>query len=124
MSYSNMMNSHLTYINDYIIQKTKSSVIDKPEAFGTEENVYKENINERSFKWIVSPENQNIDLNYYAQKIIKRMELLTGYKFYWRAAIHKDTDHKHLHICINGKDKNGKEIKEGTIGWCYGGFLE
>jgi hypothetical protein len=35
---------------------------------------------------------------------------MTGYKLYWRGAIHNDTAHRHVHLCINGKDKNGKKV--------------
>lgn len=24
---------------------------------------------------------------------------------------------------ISSKDRDGKEIKAGTVGWCYGGYL-
>lgn len=29
-----------------------------------------------------------------------------------------------VEVQADGKDKNGNEIKDGTVGWCYGGFLE
>ncbi len=29
-----------------------------------------------------------------------------------------------IEVLPNGKDKNGKEIPEGTKGWCFGGYLE
>ena len=29
-----------------------------------------------------------------------------------------------IEVLADGKDKDGKEIKAGTIGWCYGGYLE
>ena len=29
-----------------------------------------------------------------------------------------------VEIQSGSKDKDGKEIKAGTVGWCYGGYLE
>ena len=29
-----------------------------------------------------------------------------------------------VEVLSDAKDKDGKEIKTGTIGWCYGGYLE
>ena len=29
-----------------------------------------------------------------------------------------------VEVLTGAKDKNGKEIKSGTTGWCYGGYLE
>ena len=29
-----------------------------------------------------------------------------------------------VEVLSGAKDKDGKEIKSGTTGWCYGGYLE
>ncbi|MBO4638799.1 MAG: SH3 domain-containing protein [Treponema sp.] len=29
-----------------------------------------------------------------------------------------------VEVLAGAKDKDGKSIKAGTIGWCYGGYLE
>jgi hypothetical protein len=42
--------------------------------------------------------------------LVKRMEKITGYSFYWMAAVHTDTDHPHAHLLLNGTDKYGKEV--------------
>lgn len=49
-------------------------------------------------------------------KVLKlgKEEIIDGIKSCW----------VQVEVQSGGKDKNGKEIKEGTIGWCYGGFLE
>ena len=39
------------------------------------------------------------------------METLTGYELYWMGCIHRDTDHKHVHVAINGIDRNGKDVR-------------
>lgn len=49
-------------------------------------------------------------------KIIKlgKEETIDGIKSCW----------VQVEVVSGGMDKNGKEIKAGTVGWCYGGFLE
>jgi len=111
MSYSPLIKTHEKYIRTYMPQENKAEVTEKPELFGTEENEYMENMSPLHFKCIISPENQNVDLELLSKEFIKRMEVLTGYKFYWRGVIHSDTAHRHAHLCINGKDKAGKTVR-------------
>ena len=111
MSYSNTISSHKKYLTNYMIQKEHDEIIDKPELFGSDYEEYEKNMVPLNFKFIISPENQNVDLEVLVKDFIKRTELFTGYKFYWQAAIHTNTDHKHAHICINGKDMNGEKVR-------------
>lgn len=111
MSYSKNIKVHEKYLNTYMPQENKSHVTEKPILFGTPENEYMENMSDLHFKCIISPENQEVNLELLCNEFIKRMEVLTGYKLYWRGCIHNDTEHRHAHLCINGKDKNGKNIR-------------
>lgn len=110
MSYSNSMRQHNKYIKHYMPQMQKDTVIDKPELFGTTDEEYKKNKVAGHFKFIVSPENQNVNLKVLINDFIKRIEKLSGYELYWQACIHTDTEHPHGHIVINRKDKNGRRI--------------
>ena len=102
---------HQKYLSTYMTQENKPQVTEKPVLFGTDEKEYEANMTGLHFKCIISPENQNVDLELLSREFIKRVEVLTGYKLYWRGAIHTDTAHRHAHLCINGKDKNGKKVR-------------
>ena len=110
MSYSNSMRQHNKYIKYYMPQMQKDNVIDKPELFGTTDEEYENNKVAGHFKFIVSPENQNVNLKVLINDFIKRIEKLSGYELYWQGCIHTDTEHPHGHIVINRKDKNGRKI--------------
>lgn len=111
MSYSSSKDVHKKYLNTYMPQENKAHVLEKPELFGTPEDEYNENMDGMHFKCIISPENQDVDLQLLSREFIKRMEVITGYKFYWRGCIHNDTEHRHAHLCINGKDADGKNVR-------------
>ncbi|MDE6246201.1 MAG: relaxase/mobilization nuclease domain-containing protein [Treponemataceae bacterium] len=110
MSYSNSMSSHNKYINHYMPQENKDYVEEKPELFGMSQEEYDRHKVPLNFKFIISPENQNVDLTELTRSFIKRLEAQTGYALCWRAAIHKDTGHPHTHVVINGRDLNGRDI--------------
>ena len=57
------MRQHNKYIKYYMPQMQKDNVIDKPELFGTTDEEYEKNKVAGHFKFIVSPENQNVNLN-------------------------------------------------------------
>lgn len=109
-SHSDSLQVHQKYLRTYMPQEEKEQVIEKPELFGTLEAEYNEHIDGFHHKCIISPENQDVDLQLLAKEFIKRIEALTGYNLYWRGAIHTDTSHRHTHLCINGKDKNGRKV--------------
>ncbi len=104
------MNVHNDYLRTYMVQENKKEVTEKPVLFGTEPAEYEENKVGLHHKFMLSPENPNMNMQVFTKEFIKHIETLTGFKLYWQAAIHTDTSHPHVHICINGKDKNGKDV--------------
>ena len=110
-TYSKSIKSHKKYILDYMPQKNKPGISEEKEMFGVPPEDYLNNMVPLHFKWIISPESQNVDLKLLAHTVIKHVENLTGYELYWRGVIHTDTGHHHLHIVVNGKDKNGKSVR-------------
>lgn len=110
VSHSSSMQAHEKYLSTYMPQENKNEVVDKPKLFGTENSEYEDAKVPEHFKFIISPENQNVNLKVLASEFIRRAETMTGYKLLWQGAVHTDTAHRHAHICINGKDRNGKRV--------------
>ncbi|WP_297645843.1 hypothetical protein [uncultured Treponema sp.] len=110
VSHSSSMQAHDKYLSTYMPQENKNEVLDKPKLFGTENSEYEVAKVPEHFKFIISPENQNVNLKVLASEFIRRTETMTGYKLLWQGAVHTDTAHRHAHICINGRDKNGKRV--------------
>lgn len=110
-TYAKTFKSHKEYIKNYMPQKDKPGVTEEAEMFGVPPEEYLNNMVPLHFKWIISPESQQVNLKLLANTVIKHLEQLTGYEFYWRGVIHTDTGHHHLHIVVNGKDKNGKAVR-------------
>lgn len=110
MSYSNDMASHNKFIDTYMPQKEKENVVEKPVLFGMDEDEYGKYKAPLNFKCRISPESQKADLEELTKSFIKRLEAQTGYSLLWRGAIHSDTAHRHAHVVINGKDRNGKDV--------------
>ena len=108
--------THMEFLEEYLSRQKKKDVLEKPEIF-SEEAVdaafvedYKKNMSGLHFKWIISPENPGVDCKSLVRTLIKRMELVTGYKFMWLGAVHTNTSHPHAHLLINGIDRNGKVV--------------
>lgn len=110
VSHSSSMQAHDKYLSTYMPQENKNEVLDKPKLFGTENSEYEVAKVPEHFKFIISPENQNVNLKVLSTEFIRRTETMTGYKLLWQGAVHTDTAHRHAHICINGRDKNGKRV--------------
>jgi hypothetical protein len=109
------MEGHRKFLLQYLPQENKTQVTEKPRLFGNagEEDPaaeYQVHMTSRHFKFIISPENQKVDAEALVRTLVKRMEAATGHKFYWTAAVHTDTAHKHAHLLINGRDKSGREV--------------
>jgi len=109
-SHSPSLQVHNKYLTVYMPQNNKDTVNEKPVLFGVDVGEYDNAKVSMHHKMIISPENQTVNLEVLANEFIKRVESMTGYKLYWRGAIHNDTAHRHVHLCINGKDKNGKKV--------------
>jgi hypothetical protein len=110
------ISGHRRFIKEYLPQENKSRVKEKPELFNTETagedylDQYAKAMTGRHFKFIISPESPRVDIPALVKTLVKRMEKITGYSFYWMAAVHTDTDHPHAHLLLNGEDKHGKEV--------------
>ena len=111
LSYGESSAKHLKYIRLYMPQINKEGVEEKKEIFGSSMEDYMNNIVPRHFKLIISPESQKIDLKLLSEAFIRHLKKSTGYEFYWLGTIHTDTEHHHVHLSINGKDKNGKKVR-------------
>ena len=75
-----MRKIHEKYLRTYMPQENKAQVEEKPVLFGTDEDEYEANMTGFHHKCIISPENQNVDLELLSREFIKRVEVLTGYK--------------------------------------------
>ena len=111
MSYGNSMAKHKRYIQLYMPQIGKDGVEEKKEIFGTNLDEYLEHMSPLHFKFIISPESQQVDLKLLSESFIHHLEELTGYKFYWLGVEHTNTEHHHAHLSINGIDKNGMKVR-------------
>jgi hypothetical protein len=111
MRYSNSMAAHLHQINKYLTREGTDREGGAAELYGTDIAEYKANMVDKNFRVFLSPQNGNVDLTALTKSFVKRLELDTGYKIYWEAANHYNTDHPHSHLIINGKDKSGREVE-------------
>jgi hypothetical protein len=109
--YSDSMAAHLHQINKYLTREGTDREGGAAELYGTDIAEYKANMTDRNFRVFLSPQNGNTDLTALTKSFVKRLELDTGYKIYWEAANHYNTDHPHSHLIINGKDRDGREVK-------------
>ncbi|WP_024467149.1 relaxase/mobilization nuclease domain-containing protein [Treponema pedis] len=110
--YGKNKNTHKQYLKKYMPQLDKEEVIEKPEYFGDDVSLYEANITSKHFKFIISPDNQNVDLKVLTKTLVEQLNILMDCDLYWVAVEHNDTAHKHVHLLINGKDKNGKFINK------------
>lgn len=110
MRYSYNMKTHKAFLKQYLPQENKDEVKEKPCVFGSDEKEYKKNMAKKHFRFIISPESQDLPMELYIKEVVKEMEKTTGYSFHWQAAVHTDTPNIHAHVVINGFDKKGKEV--------------
>jgi hypothetical protein len=111
LRYSAGMAAHLSQIEKYLVREGTDRDGNAAELYGTDIAEYKENMAEKNFRVFLSPQNGATDLAALAKSFVRRLELDTGYKLYWEAANHYNTAHPHVHLVINGRDKNGKDVK-------------
>ena len=110
MSVGHSAQAHAKYLHTYMPQTEKAEVSEKPELFGTDLDEYTRHLEKDHFKFIISPENQNVDVRLLARKFVERLENLTGFKLYWEACVHENTAHRHAHLAINGTDRDGRKV--------------
>lgn len=124
INYSTKKASMMQYLTRYMPQKDKKEVLKKPVLFGnitTEE--FKKKIKSKSgnfrkgerlhYKFVLTPE-KNLPpeiLRIYTETFVKRLEMELGIKVDYQASIHTNTAHNHVHLLVDGVDKNGKRIK-------------
>ena len=109
--YGTKMSAHQKYLEEYMPQKNKESVLEKPELFGSESDEYKAHMSDKHFKFIISPERSDINLKVLTETLVKKINTLYGLDVYYQAAAHYDTAHPHVHLLINGVDKNERVIE-------------
>lgn len=110
---------HKNFLYNYMQQKDKDEIIDKPVLFNEKDDevsqyelkYYENNIMDKKFyRFIISPEKNSIPLYSMVRTLMRKIEAASGYKLYWYGAKHTNTQHNHVHILINGIDKNGKQV--------------
>ena len=127
MRYSNKLDSHQKFLEEYITQEKKEGVKVKPVVFtgklnpfasGGERKVvygqealeeYKSKMVGRHYKFIISPDSKDVPLEQFTTAYMHRIQREMGMRLDWLAAIHTDTGHPHVHILINGKTLDGLE---------------
>ena len=116
MRYGTELSKHKRFLEEYLTQEKKDEVIEKPKLFSEEDaddafiESYIKNMDSKHFKFIISPENPEVDCKVLTKTLVKRLEKITGLKFSWIAAVHTNTNHPHSHLLINGTDRNGKKV--------------
>ncbi|UTY30463.1 relaxase/mobilization nuclease domain-containing protein [Treponema putidum] len=110
--YGTKKRNHIEFLKIYMPQKNKEEVKEKPVFFGDDVEEYEKNMTDKHFKFIISPDNQNVDLKVLTETLVKQMNSIMGTDLYWVAVQHNDTAHKHVHLLINGKGKNGRYINK------------
>ncbi len=61
-------------------------------------------------KLILSP-GLNADAKEYTRELMERLEREKGLELEWRAVVHDNTEHRHAHVVIMGKDKDGHLVR-------------
>ena len=110
MHYSYSIDAHKEQINRYLQREGTGKDGKSAELYGCDEKEYREHMVSKNFRIFLSPANDTVPLETLAKTFIKNVELQTGYELYWLAAEHYNTAHPHVHLLINGKDKNGQDV--------------
>ena len=110
MHYSNSVQAHKAQLEHYLAREGTDIDGGRAKLYGCDIEEYRQNMDEKNFRIFLSPKSQRIDLKDLTGKFIKKLELQTGYSFYWVAANHYNTAHPHAHILINGRDKRGRDV--------------
>lgn len=110
MHYSKSMEAHKEQINRYLVKEGKGKDGTAPVLYGTPESEYRKNMANKNFRIFLSPASNKIPLETLARTFVSYLEEQTGKQLYWVAAEHYDTAHHHVHLLINGTDKQGNDV--------------
>ena len=62
-------------------------------------------------KLILSPGVQSVDMKDYTRELMDKLGKEKRLELEWKAVVHENTDHKHAHVILMGKDKNGHQVR-------------
>jgi type IV secretory pathway VirD2 relaxase len=65
----------------------------------------------RQFRFIVSPEDRDIDLRWFTRALMRQVEADLGRELIWGAVTHHDTDNPHVHVVVRGVDRQGRDVR-------------
>ena len=97
---------HLAYIQ----KEGKGINGTDPELYGPDPENYEKYMSKKHYRFIISPENQNVDIKELVQDFMDRLEKRTGHPLIWVAANHYNTGKNHAHVIVNGFDYNRKQV--------------
>lgn len=129
MSYSPDREKHKNFLISYLPQENKENVLDKPVLFSENKDRiveadildYLERMDDSCFRFMFSPESQDVPMMAFVRAVMKRVEIQSGYKLNWLAAVHKNTEHIHAHVLVNGACRaSGKKIRFPKDLVCHG----
>jgi hypothetical protein len=104
------MEAHKEQIDHYLSREGTGKDGKKAGLYGSGEEEYRRNMAAKNFRVFLSPQPDKANLEVLARTFVRKIELQTGYKLYWQAAEHYNTAHPHVHLLINGRDKNGRDV--------------
>ena len=70
--------------------------------------------NDRDFvmhKLILSPGIQSVEMKDYVRDVMDQLGKEKRLELEWRAVVHENTEHKHAHVILMGKDRNGHQVR-------------
>jgi hypothetical protein len=87
MRYSNSLAARKTQITQYLVREGTDKEENRAELYGTDIEEYKKNMVDKNFRIFLSSQSSSVDLTARTKSFVRRLELDTGYKVYWEAAI-------------------------------------
>lgn len=110
MNYSKNIEAHKYQLEKYLIKEGKGKDGTTPQLYGSNLDEYKKNMVKKNIRIFLSPANNDIPLRSLAESFIKKIQAQIGYDLHWVGTEHYDTAHNHVHLLINGRDKNGNYV--------------
>jgi hypothetical protein len=65
-------------------------------------------------KFVLSPGIETVDMKNYTRELMDELSRSKGKELEWCAVVHDNTEHKHVHVVISGKDQHGGIVRFGT----------